>query len=399
MHSFALRVMRARLLSFLDGLILFPFATNACKERVLIVRLDAIGDFVLWLDAANALVSRYQEQGYFVVLLGNNAWASWAREMGIADEVWGVNVPRFSKQLLYRWKWLIRIRKAGFKIVIQPNFSRALIEGDSVVRASGANERIGSIADESNITQREKQQSNRWYTRIIPAVPTQLMELERNAEFMRGLGFSDFRARLPSIPPVLSKRPTILSRQQAYAVLFIGASWDGKEWPIEKFEIISRRLIENGLNVVLAGGPADRYRASVLFKAFSGEIIDLVGNTSLGELAEVLRGAKVVIANDTGAVHIGVAVDAPVVCILGGGHYGRFLPYEIEASDDNRELPIVVTELMPCFGCNWQCKYPRQKGDAVKCIYEISVEKVWVAVEMALTRHSGMDVGEKYARV
>lgn len=39
---------------------------------------------------------------------------------------------------------------------------------------------------------------------------------------------------------------------------------------------------------------------------------------------------------------------------------------------------------MTCFGCNWRCQYPRQNGEPVKCIQDISVEKVWQSVDMAL---------------
>lgn len=394
MHSYMLRAIREllnRLLIFFDGFLLLFFPSKCFGTCVLIVRLDAIGDFVLWLDAAKVLVSSYHGQGYSVVLLGNKAWASWAKEMEVADEVWEIDVSRFSKQPLYRWQWLIRIRKAGFKIAIQPTYSRIFTDGDSVVRASGANERIGSIGDESNITWCNKSWSNRWYTRIISAKPTQIMELKRNAEFMRGLGFSDFLARLPSIP-LSSGKPTNLLPPQPYAVLVPAASWEGKEWPIDNFIKIGHQLAAVGLHIVVLGVSADRERVSVLLNDLPDAVVDLVGKTTLGELAEVLRCATLVLTNDTSSVHIGVAVDVPVVCILGGGHFGRFAPYDIEVVDENRNLPIIVAEPMPCFGCNWHCKYPRRKGEAVKCIQDISVGKVWGAVEAVLTKRGYIEI-------
>lgn len=380
----------------LDGLVLLLTPLRRSGNRALFIRLDAIGDFVLWLDAARALVSRYHAQGYSVVLLGNKAWASWAREMGVADEVWEIDVLRFNKKLPYRWQWLSKIRKAGFKIAIQPTFSRTFLEGDSLVRASGAHERIGSVGDESNITQCFKSWSNRWYTRLIAAESMQLMELKRNAEFMRGLGFADFRARLPAIPQAPGKRTNWLPRQP-YAVLVPTAGWIGRVWPIDRLIDIAHRLAAYGLHLVVVGGPADRERSSGLMEAMSGGAVDLVGKTSLGELAEVLRGATVVISNETSSVHIGAAVGVPVVCVLGGGHFGRFAPYEIEVPAGNRELPICVSSPMACFVCNWHCQYPRQEGEAVKCIQDISVEEVWNAVEMVLTKQTNTHSGRKDA--
>ena len=381
---------RNRLYPLLDGFLLSLMPPCVHGPSVLLVRLDAIGDFVIWLDAARALVRHYHVHGYSVVLLGNNAWASWAREMSVADEVWEIDVSRFINNYLYRWQWLKRIRKTGFEIAIQPAYSREFLTGDTLVRASGAVERIGSAGDKSNITPWFKSWSNRWYTRLIPGTTTQLMELRRNAEFMRGLGFEDFKARLPTIPQAPFEQ-TVRLPQQPYAVLVPAASWVGREWPIDNFIEIGRRLAKAGLHIAVVGAAADRERVSGLIDGLSVESVDLVGKTTLGELAEVLRRATVVLTNETGAVHIGAAVDAPVVCILGGGHFGRFVPYEIEETVENRTLPIIVSEAMPCYGCNWDCQYPRKNGESVKCLQDISVEKVWDAVGMALSKKKRKD--------
>lgn len=387
---FVKRIIRSFRIIFIitfDSFLLSFHSSKVRSARVLIVKLDAIGDFVIWLDAAKALRDHYHALGHSVVLLGNKSWAGWAREMGLADEVWEIDVSRFRNHFPFRWHWLRRIRMAGFMIAIQPTCSRAILEGDSLVRASGALERLGSTGDEVNISPLFKAWSNRWYTRLIPATPIQLMELKRNVEFMHGLGFTDFQARLPSIRPEPFEIANLLPRQP-YAVLVPGASWDGREWLIDNFIKVGVRLIATGLDIVVVGAPADRERASFLIDGLSGEAVDLVSKTTLGELAEVIRRASIVLTNETSAVHIAVAVDVPVVCILGGGHFGRFVPYEIELMDENRNLPIIVAEPMSCYGCNWNCQYPRPKGGAVKCIQDISVEKVWDAVETVLAKHS-----------
>ncbi len=349
----------------------------------MIVRLDGIGDFVVWLDAARALVRHYHLQGYSVILLGNKLWTSWARSIGLFDEVWEIDVVQFCDDPPYRWNWLKRIRRAGFRIALQPTYSRIYLTGDSLVRASGSVERIGFGGGEVKVKFWLQSWSNGWYTRLIPASPVPMMELKRNAEFMRSLGLAEFQARLPVIPQASSEQIDRLPRQP-YAVLASTAGWVGREWPVDNFINIGRRLVKAGLKIVVVGASADRERIDALKEGLSGEFVDLIGKTALGELAEVLRSATVVITNETGAMHIGAAVGAPVVCIMGGGHYGRFAPYEIEVADVNQKLPIIVAEPMPCYGCNWKCKYPRKDGEAVKCIQDISVEKVWDAVEMAL---------------
>lgn len=380
-----------KLLPLADFFILTLIPRKKIKPIVLLVRLDAIGDFVLWLDAAKTLVGYYHKKGYSVVLIGNNAWANWAREMQLANEVWGVDVSRFNEQLSYRLQWLFRARRVGSEIAIQPNYSRKFREGDSLIRVSGANERIGSVGDGESITPFFKFWSDTWFTQLIPAVAMPLMELKRNAEFMRGLGFANYQARLPIIQQVPNALPNCLL-QKPYAVFVATASWEGREWPIDNFINIGHRLIERGMQIVVVGVQGDHERIACLINDLSGNVLDLVGATSLGELVEVLRDASIVVTNETSSLHIGVAVNVPTICILGGGHFGRFAPYETEVIDEDRNLPIMVIEPMACFGCNWKCQYVRESGEAVKCIKDISVEKVWDAVEMILNKSNKTSV-------
>ena len=106
----------------------------------------------------------------------------------------------------------------------------------------------------------------------------------------------------------------------------------------------------------------------------------MIGKTTLNQMLFILKNAYFLIGNDSCAVHIAVAVSAPSVCILGGGHFGRFMPYDIGVRTD-RPLPRVVAHKMDCFGCNWECIYSNKKNKPAPCIYKISVEEVFVALQ------------------
>jgi ADP-heptose:LPS heptosyltransferase len=378
-----LRHVRTLVWAVLDGVVISLVTPPLPQHRVLIIRPDAIGDFVLWSNAGRELCAHYRQQGYSVILLGNAVWAEWASDLGLADEVWALDTGRFVRNLWYRWSWLRRLRRAGFAKVIHPVHSRVFLVGDALARAANEAERVAPEGDYSNSTSWQKRWSDRWYSRLIPETSRQSMELLRHAEFMRGLGLSGFVARPPKLP--LSKAASeFRSVSKPYAVLFVGGSWEGKVWQARNFGEIGRRLRECGVNVVLAGGPLDRVQATKILDCLNGNAIDLIEKTSLSELAELLRHAVVVLSNDTSAVHIGAAVDTPVLCILGGGHYGRFLPYVVEKQEPSRPAPIVAVQPMSCFGCNWQCIHPRERGEAVKCISDISVEQVWRHLEEVL---------------
>jgi ADP-heptose:LPS heptosyltransferase len=81
------------------------------------------------------------------------------------------------------------------------------------------------------------------------------------------------------------------------------------------------------------------------------------------------------------------AVGTPAVCILGGGHYGRFLPYQIEKRT-TRPLPIAVSYKMDCFGCNWKCAHAKEVKGAMPCVANISVSQVWDEVKKILQASS-----------
>ena len=106
------------------------------------------------------------------------------------------------------------------------------------------------------------------------------------------------------------------------------------------------------------------------------------------DLVELIRASRLLIGNETSAVHIAVAVDTPSVCILGGGHYGRFMPYELADGDAPR--PAVAMHKMPCFGCDWRCSQPHQPGKAMPCIAAVSVADVVNAIKRALADRSAL---------
>ncbi|WP_169740758.1 glycosyltransferase family 9 protein [Nevskia soli] len=319
-----------------------------------------------------------------LTLVANATWAAWARELDLADEIWALDPLRFNKDWNYRASWVRRARSAGFSTVIQPTYSRWTTAGDSFVRVTHAAVRIGSVGDNSNTLSWLKKWADAWYTQLIPHGGEDCMELVRNAHFMRGIGFSDFRARVPHLP-VDAANLSAFQLPCPYAVLVPGGSWSGKAWPVTSFTEIGRRLLVSGLQLVIVGGAPDRRCTDELLHELDGKAINLTGRTSLAALAAILHHAQIVVSNDTGSAHIAAAVGASVVCILGGGHYGRFLPYQIEESFDKRPLPIAVSKTLACFGCNWTCIYNVEVNQPVKCIKEIMVEDVWQQIRMKLS--------------
>lgn len=377
MIKFLIRNFYSLFIFVLDTLVLASVKYGKYTETVLLVCLNAIGDFILWLDSAQHFRKIYPDKK--IVLLGNQAWTGLAKKFPYWDEVWELNRRKFYRNLPYRVRLLKKVRKAGFDIVIQPTYSREFLYGDAIVRISGARKKVGSIGDCSNIRPLEKKISDQFYTRLILATPHPLMELKRNAEFMCGLDMS-MKAGLPDLSLALKgvNNPLDISD---YYVLFPGANWNGRQWPITNFAVLADKIYRQCRHIaVVCGSPAEQGLAEALVSHINVPVINITGKTNLVNLAIIIKDASFLMGNETSAIHIAAAVSRPSFCLLGGGHYGRFIPYDLE-EESNRPLPVAITHRMDCFNCNWRCRYFVEDGKPVPCIEKISVKKVFAALQ------------------
>lgn len=383
--SHLIEIARCALLVLVDRLVLaIPYRPSAeGRIRVLIIRLDAVGDFVLWLDAARALRALYPPHSHEIFLLGNLAWCDLAEQLPCFDHVWSLDRSRFIKDLFYRFAFMKKIRKTGFTKVVHPTYSREFFFGDEVVRASGAPERIGYESNCSNTSRLGLLFSDRWYTQLIPAVTGLLPELVRNAEFIRKLGLVEFRAAVPDLRVIANSRNFSLPAQ--YYVIVPGAGASLRQWPVAHFKEVAKRIHQlTGWEGVVCGAGSEDYLGAALVSDADIPMINLVGNTSLTELTAVIAGALVVVGNESSAVHLAAAVSTSAVCILGGGHYGRFLPYKVEIPTGNT-LPVSACCMMDCFGCDWRCIYELSENQPAPCVSQITVEMVMYQVEKSIS--------------
>jgi ADP-heptose:LPS heptosyltransferase len=350
-------------------------STRADAHSIMLVRLDVIGDFILWLDSAKAYRSLYPNKK--IVLYANAAWVELANQLSHWDEVVSIDMTKLRGDERYRLRTFYKIRRRGFNIAIQPTYSREYM-GDMLARASGAEKRVGFVGDLSNILPAQKALSDQWYTDLIKSDPVQMMELNRNAEFIRALGLSDFVSDVYKLD-LNTALPQELKVSEPYVVIFPGASWTPKMWPASNFAALIKEIkAKTGILPVLCGGP-DEYELCQQVIRTSGlaNVKNFAGKTKLTELVGLIKHAQFVFANDTSAIHIAAATGTPSVCILGGGHYGRFLPYEIEKKLETANLPKIAIHKMDCFHCNWHCSLIKQNTDTVPCVKNVQVEEVF----------------------
>jgi ADP-heptose:LPS heptosyltransferase len=342
-------------------------------RSVLIVRGDAIGDFVLFLPALRVLRQYYA--GAKISLVVASECADLASSFAPVDEVISFDRKRYRFDLAYRIRFIRRLRSQHFDVALNPAYSREPLT-DELLYCSGALERIACEGDLSNIKARTKARSNASCTRIYPSTPGPLSELERNREFVEQLtkadvSREDFQPSLPLSQSHLDDGYALLRGKgldphtDLLVGMFPGASNSVRIWPPERYAQMANFFSDTyGARVLLGGSSSEWGLGERIIRLCRTTPCNLIGSTTLPQLAAVLRVCCLYFGSESGPLHLAMAVGTPTLCIMGGGHFGRFYPY----SDPKKHR--MVFKQMDCYNCNWQCIH-----ESVRCIQEIPMEQ------------------------
>lgn len=358
-------------------------AKSGERKRVLFARLDGIGDYLIWTTVFDAIRQIYPSDRFERILVGNELWRDLV-EPEMFDQAMFVKTKRFVIDPRYRFKQMRRVRSFAADIAINPRLTREFLWNDSVIRVSGAATRIGTQGISNRLTETQKRISDKWYTRLLSAPRDGDHESRSYLEFVEQLAESptkigDRRPTIPTTSDVYVETPA-----SPYCILFLGAQIADKQWPVEKFVEVATDLAGRGFTIVTGGGPSEREFSDRFCELFGGEFHDLVGQTSLPQLAELIRRAAIVVTNDTGAGHIAVATDTPVVVITPGNHIGRFFPYP-KMIGGTAVKQASATHKMECFGCRWDCIYnDRGPDEPTPCVAEVSIAEVMRSIDEVL---------------
>jgi ADP-heptose:LPS heptosyltransferase len=171
-------------------------------------------------------------------------------------------------------------------------------------------------------------------------------------------------------PPAAEERAESCLRRlglqnRSFAILVPGTIWQTKHWREEGFAAVGRYLAQQGLGVLLAGSLKDRPRCQAIAEACPGAR-NLAGQTTLSELAALINRAALNVTNDSGPMHLAVALDRPVVAIFGPTNPTWVGPY--------RRPQAVVRVELPCSPCYFrklsQCPHDHA------CMTQLPAEQV-----------------------
>ena len=312
---------------------------SGLAKSVLIIRGDAIGDFVLFMPALKELCRAYPDSRISLVVC--QEVAGLANTNTPVHDVIPFDRRRYRRSIVYRLALIRHLRRLQFSVAINPIYSREP-STDEILCCCGAQERIAFWGDANNITVSLKEANNAYYTRIIPSRSGVIAELGRNQEFVEKLTGrkpcdEESQPRISLSDVQLQDARRLLMSEgvdpevDRLVVLFPGASNAIKMWPAERFAILANRITETfKARILIAGTSSDFETQEAVSLKTSVPVVRLVGRTDLLQLAAILKYSAIYVGNDTGPLHLAIAVGTPTICILGGGHFGRSIHMETD---------------------------------------------------------------------
>ncbi|HMS32632.1 MAG TPA: glycosyltransferase family 9 protein [Ignavibacteria bacterium] len=301
----------------------------------MILRLDAIGDYILFRNFIKILKESERFKGYKFTICGNILWRELAEKYDkeYIDEFIWVDKNRFRKssEWLYSNFLMLKLHLKGFEALLQPNDMNSRIS-DYIIKRCGIDNVISATERILPALNRNGSAMNS-INAPIDNENKSVFLFYRNKKFIEKI--TDNRAEI--------KKPFFEIKKNAsaeeYFVIFPGAGNNWRKWSPENFAKLCIKIQEiSNSKIYICGNESDKQIAKEIMKrADIKNIVDKTGQTSLSQLVELITDAKLVISNETCAVHIGAAVNTMTICISNGNHFGRFNPYPEEIT------PLVKT--------------------------------------------------------
>jgi FkbM family methyltransferase len=345
-------------------------ATGDDPQRIVWVRTDAIGDNLLASSMLAPLRSHWPQAQLTVVC--QEHIGELYEHCPHVDCVLTFNKQRLTSDAAYRNDVCTQLGAIGADLVLNGVFSREPIT-DFVALACRGGRSIAFEGDNGNMDEATRRAHNAGYTHLVPNGPERLPELTRHRLFLAAIGIE-----CDALQPQVWTTPD----DAAHAERFFAdrgmdprrtiAVFPGAQHAERHYDRYGAALdLLPGFNAVVLGSAADVALAEEIVQRDPGRYCNLAGRTSLRQMAEIVRRCCAFLGSESAGAHTACAVGTANVVLLGGGHFGRFMPYS----------PLTIAAALPldCFGCNWACRHER-----VCCVLDVSPATLARGVRLAL---------------
>jgi lipopolysaccharide heptosyltransferase I len=336
-------------------------------RRIALIKPSALGDIVHSLPVLTAVRQRYPAA--HIAWVVNRAYEPLLRDHPDLDETLAFDRHGARGEVgavLRSLRFLSRLRNRRFDLVID---LQGLLRTGIMVLASGARRRVGlSTAREG---------AARAYTDCIEvpdadnvhAVDRYWLVAEALGARTKEIGF-----KVPIEPAALQWAFQKLGAfPRPWLMLGVGARWLTKRWPAEHFAALAQQAHQRfGATTIFVGGRDEAPLAQKAAGALAGPVYNLTDQTTLPQLVAVLSIADLMLANDTGPLHLAVALGRPVVAPYTCTRIRLTGPYRRQGSAVATGIWCAGSLLKTC---------PR-----LECMTELTPARLWPVVEEALSQ-------------
>jgi heptosyltransferase I len=321
--------------------------SSANIERLLIVRLSAMGDVIHTLPAAQALRDAFP-----------NAMIGWLIEERWAELLCAPGTPRrgprSARRPLADWVHPVNLRGWGRSLFSISTLQDILkvwndvrsVRYDVAVDLQGAM-RSAVLARWSGAgvvygaAEPRESPASLWYTRRAIARGEHVIEQNLSvAEAVAGRRLKVPRVEFPRDVEVETRIDQRLREAGIgeFAIVNPGAGWGAKRWPAERYGRVASALAKDGLRTILNYGPGEEDLARETEAASEGSVTPM--KSSISELIALTRRARLFIGGDTGPLHLAAALQVPVVAIFGPTDPARNGPYAADSAAGARSIVL-----------------------------------------------------------
>ena len=302
-----------------------------------IIRLSAIGDVCHTLAVVQAIQRQYPDVEI--------TWIIGKTEAMLMQDLPNVTLIPFDKKSSWKniftiWKQLSH-KRFDFLLSMQTAFRASILS-------------LGIKADKKIGFNKDRAREMQWlFTNQKVEQTTSPHVLDGQMMFAKAIGVTDLTPKwqLPISMETVEKAKQWLDPMRKNVVISPCSSKAEKDWLIERYAEIANWLIAQNINVILVGSPAKReLEMTAYIQQLAPNVQNLVGKTSLKELAALLKLADLVISPDTGSAHIASIQGTPVIGLYAIHNPRRTAPY----NDQQNVISVYDEVVQTYYGKPWQ---------------------------------------------
>ena len=302
-----------------------------------IIRLSAIGDVCHTLAVVQAIQRQYPD--------AEITWIIGKTEAMMMQDLPNVTLIPFDKKSGWKniftiWKQLAH-KRFDFLLNMQTAFRASILS-------------LGIKADKKMGFNKDRAREMQWlFSNQKVEQTTSPHVLDGQMMFAKAIGVTDLTPKwqLPISMETVEKAKQWLDPMRKNVVISPCSSKSEKDWLIERYAEIANWLIAQNINVILVGSPAKReLEMTAYIQQLAPNVQNLVGKTSLKEIAALLKLADLVISPDTGSAHIASIQGTPVIGLYAIHNPRRTAPY----NDQQNVISVYDEVVQTYYGKPWQ---------------------------------------------